>query len=199
MKVLVIGSTGRAGSRIVAEGLRRGHEVVGLSRNDDAGIKKDLWQLSTEDVKAFDVVVSAFGTWTDQSLHLKAAQHLDAIMKPLDTRWIAVGGAGSLYVAPNLRLMDSEGFPAEYKAVAEGMAQGLLYLEEAAESNWSYFSPSAAFEPGEKTENYQFGLDDLLFDENGKSYISMEDYAAALLDVIEKDLYNKKRFTASQM
>lgn len=198
MKIAVIGSTGRAGSRIVTEAQERGHEVVGISRKSIDGIQKDLWSLSQDDLKGFDVVVSAFGTWEDQSLHLKAAKHIDSIMSGLSTRWIAVGGAGSLFVAPGLRLMDSDGFPEAYKAVAEGMGKGLEYLENEGTSNWSYFSPAAAFEPGEKTGQYTFGQNELLVDSKGNSSISMEDYAAALLEVIEKDLYNKQRFTAVQ-
>lgn len=196
MKILVIGSTGRVGSRIVSEGKLRGHEAIGVSRSEANGIQKDLWDLTIEDLKGYDVVISAFGTWSDQSLHLKAAEYIDSIMKNLSSRWIAVGGAGSLLVSPNLKLMDSEGFPAEHKAVAEGMAEGLSYLLSKAESNWSYFSPSGIFEPGEKTGSFKFGLDELLANEEGKSYISMEDYASALFDVIEQGLYNKTRFTA---
>ncbi len=196
MKIAVIGSTGRAGSRIVAEAKQRGHEVTGISRHEEKGLKKSLWDLTHNDVKGFDVVVSAFANWEDQSLHLKAVKHLDNIMKGLESRWIAVGGAGSLFVAEGLRLKDSKGFPAEYKAVAEGMAEGLSYLESKADSNWSYFSPAAMFEPGERTGRYRFGEDYLLTDEKGNSAISMEDYAIAMVDAIEKKLFNKRRFTA---
>ncbi|MFA5906630.1 MAG: NAD-dependent epimerase/dehydratase family protein, partial [Desulfobacula sp.] len=155
MKIAVIGSTGRAGSRIITEARQRGHEVTGISRHEEKGLRKSLWDLTQNDLKDFEVVVSAFATWEEQSLHLKAVKHLDNIMKNLESRWIAVGGAGSLFVAEGLRLKDSEGFPAEYKAVADGMAEGLTYLESKAVSNWSYFSPSAIFEPGARTGRYR--------------------------------------------
>lgn len=196
MKIAVIGSTGRAGSRIITEAKQRGHEVTGISRHEDNGLKKSIWDLTQDDIKDFEVVVSAFATWEDQSLHLKAVKHLDNIMKNLENRWIAVGGAGSLFVAEGLRLKDSEGFPAEYKAVADGMAEGLTYLESKGISNWSYFSPSAIFEPGERTGRYRFGEDYVLTDAKGNSTISMEDYAIAMVDAIEQKLFNKKRFTA---
>lgn len=198
MKIAVIGSTGRVGSRIMNEGTLRGHEMTGISRNETTGIKKNLFELTSNDLKDFDVVVSAFGVWDDQSLHLKAAKHLDSIMSSLNNRWIAVGGAGSLYVASDLMLKDSDGFPEEYKGVANGMYEGLDFLKKEAISNWSYFSPAAIFEPGDKTGAYKLGLEELLTDSNGKSYISMEDYALAMIDVIEQNLYQKTRFSAVQ-
>jgi uncharacterized protein len=196
MKIAVIGSTGRAGSRIVSEARGRGHEVTGISRSEINGWKKDLWDLTSEDVKCFDAVISAFATWEDQTLHLKAASHLDKIMSGLDSRWIAVGGAGSLLVSSNLKLKDSENFPADYKNVADGMAMGLDFLLSEGKSNWSYFSPSAEFDPGERTGKYRLGDDYLLIDAEGESNISMEDYAIAMIDVLEQNKFNKKRFTA---
>jgi len=198
MKIAVIGSTGKAGSRIVKEGRERGHTVIGISRNEKNGIQKDLFTLTAEDVQEYDVVISAFATWDDQYLHLKAAMHLDSIMSGLKSRWITVGGAGSLYAAEGLRLMDSEGFPSEYKGVAEGMAKGLDFLLKNGVSNWSHFSPPAEFAPGEKTGKYRFGEDRLLTGSDGISAMSMEDYASAMIDVIEQNRYNKKRFTAVQ-
>lgn len=198
MKIAIIGSTGRAGSRILSEAQKRGHEVTGISRNETVGVRKDLFSLTTDDLQNYDVVVSAFATWDDQTLHLKAAQHLDQMMQPLKSRWIAVGGAGSLYVADGIRLKDTDSFPVDYKAVADGMTEGLVYLENNGQSNWSYFSPAAQFEPGVATGKYHIGEDRLITNEKGDSYISMEDYASALLDVIEKNLYNRKRFTAVQ-
>lgn len=202
MKIAIIGSTGRAGSRIMAEALKRHHEVTGYSRTGDQGvqgikgIQKDLFQLTEEDLKGFDAVVSAFSTWGDQSLHLKAAEHLDRVMKNLDTRWVTVGGAGSLFVAEGLMLKDSEGFPEAYKAVADGMTEALEFLQSSGESNWSFFSPAAVFEPGEATGRYRFGQDQLLSDPEGNSVISMEDYATALIDVLENKTFNRQRFTA---
>ena len=196
MKIAVIGSTGRAGSKIVKEATQRGHQVTGISRSENSGIKKDIFELTKEDVQAFDVVVTAFASWEDQTLHLKAAKHLDSIMEGLSSRWIVVGGAGSLFVSDTMKLKDSEGFPPEYKAVADGMAKGLDYLLSDGKSNWSYFSPSIEFHPGEKTGNYCFGQNHLLVDENGKSGISMEDFASAMVDVIEQNKFNKEHFTA---
>lgn len=198
MTIAVIGSTGRAGSRIMAEAKKRGHQVKGIARHEENGIKKSLFDLTQNDVKEFDVVVSAFAAWEDLSLHIEAVKHLDTIMKGLNTRWIAVGGAGSLFIAKGLRLKDTEGFPPEYKPVADAMAEGYDYLQSGAGSNWSYFCPAAMFEPGEKTGRYRFGEDDLLVNEKGNSIISMEDYAIAMLDAIEQNRFNKKRFTAVQ-
>lgn len=196
MKIAVIGSTGRAGQRIYREALKRGHQVVGIARSEAAELRADLFELSPEDLAAFEVVLSAYGTWTDQSLHLQVAKHLDTLMANHPGRWIAVGGAGSLYVAPELKLMDSESFPDAYKPVARGMAEGLDYLKAQGKSNWSYFSPSAVFDAGDFTGSYRFGEEQLLTNSAGESTISFEDYASALLDVVEDGRYQRQRFTA---
>lgn len=196
MKIAIIGSTGRAGSRIYNEAVSRGHAVTAISRSTTEGIAKDLWSLTSIDLAGFDVIVSAFGTWVDHAQHLQAAKHLDHLMTGHPGRWLAVGGAGSLYVAENVRLKDTPDFPEAYKPTADAMTDALVYLESKAQSNWSFFSPSADFQPGVRTGAYVFGKDFLLTDENGMSIISMEDYAAALLDVIEQNLYNRERFTA---
>lgn len=199
MKIAVLGSTGRIGSRIYEEAKDRDHKVVGISRREEADISKDLFDLSAEDFNDTDVIICSFGTWTDQSLHLKVAKHLDAIAVNSNTKLYMVGGAGSLFVAEDLRLLDSDAFPKEYYSVADGMKKGLDYLQAEGKSQWSYFSPAAVIEAGKRTGQYEYGNNALMMNNDGKSYISMEDYAVAMLDAIEGDMFIRERFTAVQL
>lgn len=159
-------------------------------------MKKDLFDLTVEDLRDIDVLISAFASWSDMSLHTKVVEFLDKLMAQVDKPWYMVGGAGSLLVAEDMLLVNTPDFPEEYFSVAKAMGQGLDYLRLSGRSKWSYFSPSALFEPGEKTGRYKLGEDNLLTDDSGNSYISMEDYAVAMLDVVEQGKYINKRFTA---
>lgn len=196
MKIAVIGAAGRAGSRILKEGQDRKHEMISISKHEGATIKKDLFDLTIEDLKDVDVVISAFGSWEDMSLHTKVPEFLDKLMTQVGKPWYMVGGAGSLLVSEDMLLVNTPDFPEEYFSVAQAMGRGLDYLRSSGRSKWSYFSPAALFEPGEKTGHYKLGEDYLLTDELGNSYISMEDYAVAMLDVVEQGKYINKRFTA---
>ncbi len=197
MKIAIIGINGRSGSRIADEARLREYKVVGISRHVEEGIQKNVLDLTPEDLEGFDAVISAFAAWENTSEHLSVAKHLDRIMKGSDTRWIIVGGAGCLYVSEGLKLMDTPEFPEEYKSVAYAMDQALDFLQNDGKSNWSFFSPPALFEPGPKTGKYQLGDDFLLTDQSGQSKISMEDYAVAMIDIIEQNKFNQRRFTVS--
>lgn len=205
MKIAIIGATGRAGSRILLEALNRKHDVTAIVR-DAAKIKndvvktleKDIFSLSTSDLQAFDVVVSAFGTPRESHhLHLESAKHLTSILKNQDKpRLIIVGGAGSLLVDDKgTELCKTPDFPPEYNITATAMHEELNFLYNVIDVNWVFLSPSAEFAPGERTGHYRLGKDHLLVDKEGNSSISMEDYAIALLDEIEKPKHNKERFT----
>lgn len=197
MKIAIIGINGRSGSRIADEARLRKHKVMGISRHVEEGIQKSVLNLTVEDLKGVDVVVSAFAAWENTSEHLAVAKHLDQILKGSNARWIIVGGAGCLYVSEGVKLVDTPEFPEEYKSVAYAMGEALDFLKDNGKSNWSFFSPPALFEPGEKTGNYQLGNDFLLTDQSGESKISMEDYAVAMMDIIEQNKFNRTRFTVS--
>jgi len=197
MRIAIIGINGRSGSRIADEARLREHKIIGISRNVEEGIQKNVLGLTPEDLEGVDAVISAFAAWEKTSEHLSVAKHLDRIMEGSDTRWIIVGGAGCLYVSEGLKLVDTPEFPEEYKSVAYAMGEALEFLQNNGKSNWSFFSPPALFEPGTKTGKYQLGDDFLLADQSGQSKISMEDYAVAMMDIIEQNKFNKKRFTVS--
>ena len=195
MKIAVIGATGNVGQRIVAEAESRGHEVVAISRSghevgNGGAVKADLTDKAgiasaTEDADA--VVLSV----KFQDLDVEAL--LDALKGA--KRLLIVGGAASLYVAPGVQLIDTEGFPDFIKVEAEPARQALARIQRETDLDWTFLSPSVFFGPGERTGTFRLGKDELLTAADGKSHISYEDYAIALLDEIEQPKHQRQRFT----
>lgn len=200
MKIAVAGASGRAGSEITKELARRGHTVTAIARNperiadlpnvtptkgdvlDQAGLAR-LWA-------GHDAAVS--------SVHFLASEPLKLIGAAKDSkigRYLVVGGAGSLEVAPGVKLVTTPGFPAEYKAEAEKGGAFLDLLRQEKDLNWTFISPSALFIEGERTGKFRLGTDQLLADASGKSWISFADYAIALADEIERPAHARQRFT----
>ncbi|MEQ6355327.1 NAD(P)-dependent oxidoreductase [Lysinibacillus sp. M3] len=206
MKIAVIGATGKAGQKIVEEGLQRGHDVTAIVRSASkvtgniSVIEKDVFALSQEDVKGFDVVVNAFGAPAGQEeLHVKAGRHLIDIFKGIDTKLFVVGGAGSLFVDPekNVRVMDTPDFPEMFYATAKNQGENLHDLQQST-ITWTFLSPSAFFDPeGPRTGSYTAGEDHLLVNASGESYVSYADFAVAVLDEIENPKHVNSRFTVT--
>jgi putative NADH-flavin reductase len=200
MKIAIAGASGRAGSAISAELARRGHTVTAIARNAEriarlanvtalAGDANDraalarLWA-------GHDAAVS--------SIHFTASDPEALIGAARDSgvpRYLVVGGAGSLEVAPGVRLVTTPGFPLAYKAEAEKGAAFLDRLGQEKDLNWTFLSPSALFEPGNRTGEFRLGADQLLVDSAGKSWISFEDFAVAMADEIERPAHIRRRFT----
>ena len=200
MKIAIAGASGRAGSCITAELARRGHNVTGIARNPDkiaklanvtavAGDANDraalakLWA-------GHDVAVS--------SIHFLVSDAETLIGAAKDSgvpRYLVVGGAGSLEVAPGVQLVTTPNFPAQYKAEAEKGAAFLDRLRQEKELNWTFLSPSALIDFGNRTGKFRMGADQLLVDSAGKSWISFEDFAVAMADEIERPAHIRKRFT----
>ena len=209
-KIMLIGSSGTIGQRILHEALNRGHHVTALVR-DTSGTGEhraeldyhtgDIFKPETVATAAVDhdVVVSAYGTGKgDASLVVKAAHTLiDALTRVEPIRLIAVSGAGSLEVKPGVQLVDAPDFPAEWKAIARAHGEALDVFRKAgmAEFDWTAISPAALIEPGTRTGHYRTGTDQLLVDDKGKSCISAEDFAVAVVDEIEKPHFRGQRFT----
>jgi putative NADH-flavin reductase len=200
MKIAVIGASGNAGSRITAELARRGHAVTAIARNPGriaAGdnvtpTRGDLMDQAalTGLLAGHDVAIS--------SVHFLASDPLKLIGAARDSkvgRYLVVGGAGSLEVAPGVRLVTTPGFPVAYKAEAEKGAAFLDLLRAEKELNWTFLSPSALFSAGERTGRFRLGTDQLLTAADGKSWISFEDFAVALADEIERPAHIRSRFT----
>ncbi|MEW9700960.1 NAD(P)-dependent oxidoreductase [Paenibacillus sp. SI8] len=206
MKIGVIGASGKAGSCIINEAIERGHEVTAIVRDaakiSDRGVsilERAILELTSEDLKSFDIVVNAFGAPLGQEhLHVEAGNVLiQALQKQPNTRLIVVGGAGSLYAdeTKQARVVESPHFPKEYLATAQNQAENLRILEQTKELQWTFISPSAHFEMGKRTGSYRTGKDQLLVNAKGESYVSYQDYAAALVDEIEHPQHVNERFT----
>jgi putative NADH-flavin reductase len=198
MKIALIGATGNVGRRVTEEAISRGHEVVAIARDvstveEQAGVtavQADLTDKAAigEAIEGADAVVLSVKF---QELDVEAL--LDALKDA--KRLLIVGGAASLYVAPGLQLIDTEGFPDFIKVEAEPARQALARIQREQDLDWTFLSPSVFFGPGERTGNFRLGKDDLLSDADGKSHISYEDYAIALLDEIEQPKHSRQRFT----
>ena len=191
MNILVIGANGRVGSLVVKEALSRGLQVTGLVRKNNLQIEnyigKDALDLTSEDLKNFDVVVDAVGGWNKQTIPniTNAMIHLANIMQNLNTRLIVVGGAGSLFVNKERTITVDMGkdFPDSWKPLSSAHGKGLEYLRKTNNLNWTYISPACNFvSDGIKTNNYTLGGEELILNANGESEISYADYALALVD-----------------
>lgn len=199
--IALLGITGRAGSGIATELLQRGHTLTGIARNVSKATARPGLTLKAADatdvhalaevLQGHDLVVSStpFVGGIDAPTLIAAAKQAGV------KRVIVVGGAGSLEVAPGVALIDTPEFPAIYKAEASGGRAFLQALRTERELDWTFISPSAFFEPGPRTGRFRLGGDQLLVDADGKSHISMEDYAIALADEIETPRHARTRFT----
>jgi putative NADH-flavin reductase len=199
MKVALIGATGNAGSRILAELAARGHHVTAIAR-DVSGItphpqitatRADMADAGTlaRILEGHDAVVSSVHfTVTD------APALIETVKSSGVKRYIVVGGAGSLEVAPGTALIDTPGFPDAYRTEAGKGRDFLNLLKEEDGLDWTFLSPSAEFVPGKRTGSFRLGTDQLLTGKEG-SRISFEDYALALVDELEHPRHVRQRFT----
>ncbi|HKG92058.1 MAG TPA: NAD(P)-dependent oxidoreductase [Gemmatimonadaceae bacterium] len=204
MKIVLFGATGNIGQRIAREALSRGHEVVGVVRDPEASTPPDprvsLVRGDATDaasvarvVRGADVVVSSISPRPNSrglpapSLAAAARALIAGTRQAGAKRLIAVGGAGTLEVAPGVRLMDTPGFPEAYKAEAQEGADSLeVFRAEGEGLDWTFVSPAAMIQPGRRSGQYRTSGDQFIVDEQGNSSISMEDYAVAVLDEIER-------------
>ncbi|MES2184371.1 MAG: NAD(P)-dependent oxidoreductase [Pseudomonadota bacterium] len=199
MTIALIGASGNAGSRILQELSDRGHPVTAIARHPEKiaplpGVTALPGDLSGKDglialLKGHDIVISA--------VHFTASDPrilIDAVKAAGVRRYLVVGGAGSLEVAPGVALVTTPGFPEAYKAEALGGSRFLDLLRQEKTLDWTFLSPSALFQAGQRTGRFRLGKDQLLSNDQG-SGISFEDYAIALVDEIEKPAHSRQRFT----
>ncbi|MDO4266805.1 MAG: NAD(P)-dependent oxidoreductase [Eubacteriales bacterium] len=192
MKIAVVCANGKAGKLIVKEAVNRGLDVTAVVREENQteaknSLRKDLFDLTAEDVKGFDVVIDAFGAWTEDTLaqHSTSLKHLADILSGTDTRLLVVGGAGSLYVNPEHTAQVSDGpdFPDVFKPLAAAMAKALSELRERNDVKWTYISPAGDFQAdGERSGKYILAGEELRLNDRGESIISYADYAIAMID-----------------
>ncbi len=214
MKVAIIGATGFLGTSLVKEFESRGHQVTAISRNADgttAGnvtyTKADVFDTDAlaEVLKGHDAVVSAYNSgWANPNIYqdfIAGSQAIVAAVKKAGVnRYITIGGAGSLYIAPGLQLIDTPEFPEEYKPGAGAAREFLEIIKKEKDIDWVFFSPAIEMHQGittGRTGNYRLGLDNPVFDENNRSYMSGEDVAVVLADEVENPKHHQQRFTAA--
>lgn len=192
MKLAVVCANGKAGQKIVKEAVERGLDVTAVVREENRTVaqkvlQKDLFDLTWDDLSGFDVVVDAFGAWTEETLpqHSTSLQHLCDILSGTDTRLLVVGGAGSLYTNPEHTACVAEGpgFPDAFKPLAAAMAKALGELRTRTDVKWTYISPAGDFQvEGARTGKYILGGEELTLNAKGESVISYADYAIAMVD-----------------
>ncbi|RSZ57899.1 NAD(P)-dependent oxidoreductase [Massilia atriviolacea] len=209
MNIVLIGATGFIGTALLNEALNRGHAVAALATRPDklaarAGLtahKADVMDVAalSAQLAGADAVLSAFSGHAQgdvQAYYLAGVRNIIAATKQARVpRLLVVGGAGSLDVAPGVQLLDTPGFPQAYRASAEGARQALGLLRAEASLDWTMLSPAAMISPGQRTGVFRLGGDQLLADGAGNSAISVEDYALALIDELEKPAHRRQRFT----
>lgn len=192
MKLAVICANGKAGQWIVREALRRGLDVTAVVRGENRTeakqvLRKDLFDLTAADLRGFDVVIDAFGAWTEETLpqHSTSLKHLCDLLSGSETRLLVVGGAGSLYVNPEhtAQVMDGPDFPDAFKPLARAQGKALEELRTREDVRWTFLSPAADFQDeGARTGSYRLGGEELILSEAGESVISYADYAIAMVD-----------------
>ena len=214
-KVAVIGATGFVGTQVVKELANRGYFVNALARNTSKieesenvkAIAVDVFNTSelAEILKGNDAVISTFNPgWTNPNIFedfLKGAESIEkAVEESGVKRFITVGGAGSLYIAENLQLIDTPEFPAEIKPGAEAARQYLEIIKKNENLDWTFFSPAIEMHQGTagvRKGTYRTALENPVFDESGRSILSVEDVAVALVDELENNQFVRQRFTAA--
>jgi len=210
MKIALIGATGFVGSAILKEALYRGHEVTAIVRNPDTltpheklrPMKGDVYNKDevVRLVAGHDAVISAFNPgWSNPDIYSQQIKGTHSIINGVKKsgvkRLLFVGGAGSLEVTPGVQSVDMPGFPAEYKQGALGTREALNMLRKETDLEWSFLSPSADLFPGPRTGKFRLGTDQLLTNAQGESRISVEDYAMAMINEVEKPQHIRRRFT----
>jgi uncharacterized protein len=207
MKVALYGATGKSGSRILKELVSRGHRVTAIVRNRAKLPQPDAAVLVKEDdlsdprkiaaaVDGADAVISAYAPPQEDvdAIVDVTRRQVDALNHGSKIRLIVVGGAGGLNVAPGVTLVDSGYLPEAYLPIAKAHIKALEVLR-ASTIDWTYLAPAAYFEPGTRTGKFRLGKDELIANEQQESRISMEDYAIALVDELERPQHRRQRFS----
>lgn len=207
-KIAVVAANGRAAGKIIDEAVARGFEVTAFGRRENNTkaqkyVKKDLFELTSDEIKGFDAVVDAAGAWPLETLYVipKAAAFLAGLLKGSEMRLVVVGGAGSLFVnkehTSTVELQPN--FPDSYKGVSAAHGLALETLRAEKDVKWTYISPAGDFQAdGERTGKYILGGEELVLSSKGESVISYADYAIALIDEIEKGNHIQQRISVVQ-
>ena len=214
MKIAIIGATGFLGSLLVKEFASRGHEITAISRNPSedvpanvTAVKADIFNTAAlaDILKGHNAVVNAYNPgWTNPNIYDDFVAGSKSIQEAVKLsgvkRFVTIGGAGSLYIAPNQQLVDTAEFPKEYYAGASAARDYLNILRDEKELDWAFFSPAIEMHQGidtGRTGNYRLGLENPVFNNDNRSILSGEDLAVVLADEVEAPKHHQLRFTAA--
>lgn len=205
MKLAVVCANGKAGTLITKEAINRGIDVTAIVRGENKtvaqkAINKNLFDLTKEDLEDFDVVIDAFGAWTEDVLeqHSTSLKHLCDILSGTDIRLLVVGGAGSLYVNSEhtAQVMDGPDFPDMFKPLAAAQGKALAELRIRSDVKWTFLSPAGDFQAeGERTGKYILAGEELTLNSKGESVISYADYAIAMVDEAQAGNHIQERIS----
>lgn len=211
MKIALIGATGFTGTAVLNEAVSRGHQVTAIARNTEKiAVKHDHITPVAADInnvdalaailKGHNAVSSSYNAgWANPNLYadfIKGSEDIQEATKRAGVkRLIVIGGAGSLYIAPGVQLVDTPQFPAEWKEGATAARDYLNILKKENELDWTFLSPAINLHPGKRTGKFRLGTDNPVFDADQKCEISVEDLAVALIDELEQNQFVKQRFT----
>ncbi|MCJ8153705.1 NAD(P)H-binding protein [Chryseobacterium sp. SSA4.19] len=213
-KVAVIGATGFVGTHVVNELVNRGYAVEALARDiskvqENENVTAKSIDINKVDelagaLKGNDAVINTFNAgWTNPNLYndfLNGSKNIEkAVEQSGVKRFITVGGAGSLFI-DGQQLVDGPDFPADIKPGATAARDYLNVIKENTTLDWTFFSPAIEMHPGTagvRTGNYRTALENPVFDENGRSVLSVEDVAVVLADELEQNNHIRERFTAA--
>lgn len=210
--VVLIGASGFVGNAILNELLSRGHKVTAVVRNPEKiNVSNSNLEIVKADIadtnamvgicKGKEAIISAYNPgWTNPDIYEETLRNypliLEAAKRSGAKRLLCVGGAGTLFCAPGLRVVDSGAIPDAIMGGVKSLGEFYLNtLMNEKDIDWIFFSPAGTLEPGKRTGKFRLGKDDLIIDENGISHISVEDYAVAMVDELENSKHHCERFT----
>lgn len=210
MKVAIIGASGNIGSAIRDEALSRGHQVTAVVRHPEKiTVKNPALAVMQGDVlkddvsrmvRGQDAVISAYNPgWSNPNIAPETAQAYTAIIAGVKKagvkRLLVVGGAGSLEVSPGVQMIDTMKVPDLIRGAILALREVLYTLRKDNGLDWTFFSPAGTISPGQRTGKFRLGKDQVVKDEKGESKISIQDYAVAMIDELEKPKHIRQRFT----
>lgn len=210
--VVLIGASGFVGNAILNELLSRGHKVTAVVRNPEKiNVSNSNLEIVKADIadtnamvgicKGKEAIISAYNPgWTNPDIYEETLRNypliLEAAKRSGAKRLLCVGGAGTLFCTPGLRVVDSGAIPDAIMGGVKSLGEFYLNtLMNEKDIDWIFFSPAGTLEPGKRTGKFRLGKDDLIIDENGISHISVEDYAVAMVDELENPKHHCERFT----
>ena len=208
VKLVVLGAYGKSGQAIINAASERGHEILAVAhrRHDEITLPtkhiliKDLMELTVADIDSYDAVIDAVSAWTPAtfSVHTDGISHLAKLLRQTNTRYLKIGGAGTLYINEmhTKQLKDRDNYPVEMLPLADVLCESLDRLRSYSDLAWTYVTPAFNYDPdGIATGKYRIDGEEFLATSDDDSYISYADFATALLDIIESKSYIRQRIT----